>query len=297
MISDSQTHDESRIFLKEWIKSKLLSACRAAFVAGRRHEEYLTRLGFPSHLTVKGYDVVDNDYFARCAKEVRGQRSEVRQKYGLPKDYFLCVSRLIEKKNLFTLLHAYAEYRQRSEVADQKSEIWDLVLLGDGPLKSDLCRLISDLRLKACVQMPGFKQYDELPVYYALANVFVLASTTEQWGLAVNEAMAAALPVLVSERCGCAPELVHEGLNGFLFDPYNPSLLTDLMLRMRAGKCDLSAMGHESQRIIEHWSLDRFASGLWQAAEMACRSATEIPQTKYQLTLARFLLSLLLIHH
>ena len=50
---------------------------------------------------------------------------------------------------------------------------------------------------------------------------FVHASTTEQWGLVVNEAMAAGLPVLVSERCGCASDLVAHGINGLLFDPYD----------------------------------------------------------------------------
>jgi glycosyltransferase involved in cell wall biosynthesis len=83
---------------------------------------------------------------------------------------------------------------------------WDLVLLGDGPLKADLCRLIDDLRIRNRVLMPGFKQYEELPAYYALARAFVHASATEQWGLVVNEASASGLPVIVSNRCGCVPE-------------------------------------------------------------------------------------------
>ncbi len=83
-------------------------------------------------------------------------------------------------------------------------EMWDLVLLGDGPLKPTLLKLISSLGLESCVHLPGFKQYDELPVYLGLAETFIHASTTEQWGLVVNEAMASGLPVLVSNRCGCA---------------------------------------------------------------------------------------------
>jgi 1,2-diacylglycerol 3-alpha-glucosyltransferase len=54
-----------------------------------------------------------------------------------------------------------------------------------------------------------------------LASAFIQASTTEQWGLVVNEAMASGLPVLVSERCGCAPDLVKNGVNGYTFDPYD----------------------------------------------------------------------------
>ncbi len=82
--------------------------------------------------------------------------------------------------------------------------------------------------MSTCI-LPGFKPYDELPVYYALANAFVHASTSEQWGLVVNEAIATGLPVIVSNRCGCAPELVNG--NGFTFDPTNEDELTDAAVR------------------------------------------------------------------
>src|SRR5262249_59830905 len=99
---------------------------------------------------------------------------------------------------------------------------WKLVLLGEGEQRAKLEGLRDALGLRNDVSMPGFKQYDELPAYYGLASAFVHTSTTEQWGLVVNEAMAAGLPVLVSERCGCGPDLVREGVNGFTFDPRQP---------------------------------------------------------------------------
>ena len=61
--------------------------------------------------------------------------------------------------------------------------MWDLVLLGDGPLRETLNSQLSTLNLNEHVHLPGFKPYEELPVYYALANAFVHASTAEQWGL------------------------------------------------------------------------------------------------------------------
>ena len=125
------------------------------------------------------------------------------------------------------------------------------MLLGDGPLKSDLCRLISDLGLQHSVLLPGFKQYPELPAYYGLASAFVHASTTEQWGLVVNEAMASGLPVLVSNRCGCAADLVQEGVNGFTFDPFNVEQLAQLMFQISAFQpFRLSAFGSASREII-----------------------------------------------
>src|SRR5207248_5879043 len=107
---------------------------------------------------------------------------------------------------------------------------WDLVLLGDGPLRETLNTQLSTLNLHSHVHLPGFKRYDELPVYYALAKAFVHASTTEQWGLVVNEAVASGLPVIVSERCGCVPELVNG--NGFTFDPFAEHELAELLLRL-----------------------------------------------------------------
>src|SRR5437899_2567020 len=223
VMSESARGDEPRAWWKEMIKRRIIGLYSAALVGGQRHVEYLVELGMPRERVFTGYDVVDNHYFRQKAEEVRRQRLEVRQKHALPENFFLASARFVEKKNLSALIQAYAEYRQRSEVRGRKSDIsdqhspWDLVVLGDGPLKTDLCRLISDLRLNEHVHLPGFEPYDELPVYYALANAFVHVSTTEQWGLVVNEAIASGLPVIVSERCGWVPGLV-EG-KGLSFDP------------------------------------------------------------------------------
>ena len=102
-----------------------------------------------------------------------------------------------------------------------------------------------------------------------MASAFVHASTTEQWGLVVNEAMAAGLPVLVSNRCGCAPDLVRDGVNGFTFDPYDVDRLADLMLKVSSDQCDREAMGQASRAIIKDWGPERFADGLMQAVAVA----------------------------
>jgi glycosyltransferase involved in cell wall biosynthesis len=121
------------------------------------------------------------------------------------------------------------------------------------------------------VLLPGFKQYPDLPAYYGLAGAFIHASTTEQWGLVVNEAMASGLPVLVSNRCGCTSDLVQEGVNGFTFDPYDVQQLAQLMLGLSTLNSQLSTMAAASRRIIADWGPGRFASGLQEAVEMALR--------------------------
>ena len=274
VMSESSRQDEHRTSWKEAIKRRIAGLYSAALVGGQRHIEYLAELGMPRERIFTGYDVVDNRYFRHKAEEVRSQRLEVRQKYALPENYFLASARFIEKKNLARLVQAYAEYRRRSEVRSQKSEVgndnapWDLVVLGDGPLKADLCRLISDLRLNEHVHLPGFKPYEELPFYYALANAFVHASTTEQWGLVVNEAIASGLPVIVSNRCGCAPELVNG--NGFTFDPSNEDELATRLLEMASlSDQERKHLGNNSSRIAANFAPELFGEGLERAASVA----------------------------
>jgi len=284
VMSESARQDEARTWWKEMIKRRIVDLYCAALVGGQRHVEYLVELGVPQERIFTGYDVVDNDYFAQRALEIRnshlrrgygGQAAfEIRKKYGLPENYFLASARFIEKKNLPRLIRAYAEYRQKSQgtgVTDpgyNGGAPWDLVLLGDGPLRETLNTQLSTLNLHSHVHLPGFKPYGELPVYYALANAFVHASTTEQWGLVVNEAIASGLPVIVSERCGCAPELVQG--NGFTFNPMDEHELASLLFKMVTLSDDeRKRLGHASYRIAENFSPERFGEGLDRAARVA----------------------------
>jgi glycosyltransferase involved in cell wall biosynthesis len=266
VMSESARQDEPRTWWKEMIKRRIVNLYSAALVGGKRHVEYLVELGMPVDRIFTGYDVVDNKYFRQKAQEVRGQKSDVRKLYGLPENYFLASARFIEKKNLPRLIRAYAEYREKPELTG--SAPWDLVLLGDGPLRETLNSQLSTLNLHANVHLPGFKRYDELPVYYALAKAFVHASTTEQWGLVVNEAVASGLPVIVSDRCGCVPELVNG--NGFTFDPLDEHQLASLLLQMTLlPEDERRRLAEASCRIAENFTPARFADGLERAATMA----------------------------
>jgi glycosyltransferase involved in cell wall biosynthesis len=284
VMSESARQDEPRIWWKEMIKRRIVDLYSAALVGGQRHIDYLVELGMPRERIFTGYDVVDNHYFARRAAEIRNSHlrrgyggqaaSEIRNKHGLPESYFLASARFIPKKNLPSLIRAYAEYRGRLKgtgVTDpgyNRGAPWDLVLLGDGPLRDALNSQLSTLNLHAHVHLPGFKQYDELPVYYALAKAFVHASTTEQWGLVVNEAIASGLPVIVSDRCGCVPELVNG--NGFTFDPFDQQKLVARLLQMASLSDDeRKSLSDASYRISANFAPERFGEGLEQAVRLA----------------------------
>jgi len=264
VMSESARGDEPRTWWKEVIKRRIVNLYSAALVGGQRHVEYLIELGMPRERIVTGYDVVDNDYFAQRAIEIRNSKSEIRKEYGLPENYFLASARFIEKKNLPSLIRAYAEYREKWKGHTP----WDLVLLGDGPLRETLNTQLSTFNLHSRVHLPGFKQYDELPVYYAFANAFVHASTTEQWGLVVNEAIASGLPIIVSDRCGCVPELVQG--NGFTFDPMNEHELAAQMSKMALLPAEeRKTFADASYKIAANFVPERFGKGLEQATQLA----------------------------
>jgi glycosyltransferase involved in cell wall biosynthesis len=272
VMSETTAYDGKRHWWMEEVKKRIVALCPAALVGGTPHRDYMMALGVGGDRIFTGYDAVDNDHFRRGAADARQRDTELRSSLGLPPRYFLACSRFTPKKNLFRLLSAYARYRRLHSI-----DPWSLVIIGDGEQKYELMRACDQLRLSGDVILPGAKPYSELPIYYGLANAFVHASTTEQWGLVVNEAMASGLPVLVSNRCGCAPDLVQESRNGFLFDPCDISGLANAMYSMAAERTDREHMGRMSEKIIAQWSPENFAESLARAAEMALGTARARP--------------------
>ena len=120
----------------------------AGLAGGTPHKDYLVHLGLPREKVFLGYDVVDNEYFQREAGKARTDAASSGNRHGLPEKYFLASARFVAKKNLFRLIQAYGRYRvlaEKTEAGKPKPEVWSLVLLGDGPLKTDLPKLISEL--------------------------------------------------------------------------------------------------------------------------------------------------------
>ena len=256
LLSESKEDDEPRIWWKEIIKKWLISNYSSALVGGNPHKNYLIKLGFPENAIFTGYDVVNNNTFHPTT--IKNLPSPLKH------PFFLAINRFVQKKNLPFLLSAYASYQQH-----QGDTAWHLVLCGDGELRPELENQISQHNLQNFVHLSGFLQQEDLLPYFAHAQCFIHASTTEQWGLVVNEAMAAGLPVLVSNRCGCFEDLVTEGVNGFGFDPENQDQLIYLMLKMSSGDVDLEAMGSASLQQIQNFTPEHFAEGLKQAIQFA----------------------------
>ena len=252
LVSDSRQRDEPRNAGKEWLKRQLLRGYSAAMVAGQESRAYLGELWFPPAAIFQPWDVVDNDFFEQAAS-----RSAPRH------PTFLCVSRLVAKKNHQGLLDAYAGYQQQGGS-------WGLQLVGGGFLEDALRTLIEALPNPERVQLLPFCQLEELGRLYGQASAFVLASSTDQWGLVVNEAMAAGLPCLVSSACGCALDLIEHNHTGWCFDSGSTLALTELMHTVERQPPDQrTAMVASARQRLEAFTPQAFAQGLLATVDQA----------------------------
>lgn len=279
MMNDSHARTAGARGILAAVKRRLVRQFDAALVAGSPQRDYFSAMGLPAEKIVLGYDAVDNVYFAERAARARADSPAVGAKHGLPPRYFLNVGRMVWKKNLETLVDGYAEVKRRLGAGCPR-----LVLVGSGKLErslQDRCavKALSVWRAGADDGRPGdadvffygFRQIDQLPEFYALAECFVLPSREEEWGLVVNEAMACGLPVIVSKVAGCAPDLVKHGENGYQFDPMNAEELAGYLEKIVRDPEGARRMGEASQRIIAGWGCERFAKAAKEAAEIALR--------------------------
>ena len=287
-----------------WLKRRLVRLFDAALVGGSPQMKYIESLGMHRDHIFVGYDTVDNDFFARRAAETRARAAEFRQRYDLPNRYFLSLGRFLPKKNLSVLIRAYRRFLDSAPGTKTH-----LVMVGSGEEETNLRMLCDELRLPVYNKMAakidvqeastadcapgvhfyGFRQIEENPIFYALADAFVLPSAFEEWGLVVNEALSCGLPVVLSETVGSAEDLLREGsppgaerslagkpqlakcihLNGFVFDPRSVTGLTDALLTLDADPALRQSMGQAGRLIVEDFSCDKFARSALKAANTA----------------------------
>lgn len=272
MMNDSHAGTERARGWKRVIKRYLIWLFDGALLAGQPQVRHFQSLGIPSARIRTGYDAIDNAHFTSAAAEARTQASQRRARYGLPERYILSLGRMVEKKNLETLIEAFALAK-----AKNPSFAPALVFVGSGEREAALVQRSGELGLRiarpgdpgpADVWFFGFRQIDENPDFYALADCFVLPSRYEEWGLVVNEAMACGLPVVVSQTVGCAEDLVQDGVNGFQFDPAVPEDLAQKLLLLESNPALRASMGAAGRERIQAWGCDNFAAKAMEIARL-----------------------------
>ena len=170
-----------------------------------------------------GWNVLDNEDIAQRADNEANDAS-IRKAFGLQdgEKFFFMPVRYIAKKNIPRVIEAYAAARNSA------SSFPRLVMAGKGELREEVEELIAKKNLTNQITLVDWLPYEQIPRAAKLSETVLLASTHDQWGLTINEALAAGAPVIVSNRAG-AHEIVQNNVNGFTFTPQNTEHLTALL--------------------------------------------------------------------
>jgi len=246
--SESSTMDHNRSAVKEKIKSWIVNRADAFFCFGKSSADYLLSLGVKENqIAVKNAAVIDEDVIRANYDQAL---SEISSNINAQKNRkFVYVGRLAEEKNLELLIKAFLSVIGKSK----NTENWKLLFVGDGPAKQQLEQLAGKY-LKNTIEFAGGHPWYKVPTWLAQSDVLVLPSKSEPWGLVVNEAMVCGMPVIVSEKCGCAEDLVRNNINGFLFHPDRQSELEASIDFFIEHPEKIDYMGQESLKLIKPFS-------------------------------------------
>lgn len=225
--------------------------------------EYLKSLGVPSERIVLSRNVVDNAWWERRAAEV--DRQAVRHAWGIPSaaQVTLFCAKLQPWKAPGDLLEAFA----RANVPNLY-----LVFAGDGPLRPDLERRARTLGIAERVHFLGFVNQSQLPSVYRAADLQVLPSLYEPFGLVVNEGMLCGCPAAVSDRVGAKFDLITQGENGYVFPAGNVDAITAILRDFFSDSKERVRMSTAALKRMETWSPRQYMEGIVQAVELAVRA-------------------------
>jgi len=233
--------------LKKLILRKLLFPCFDKFLyVGTESKLFFEYYGALPNQMIYTPHAVDNSMFQEYYNDNIHLKSTIREQCNIPKDsfVFLMCAKFIREKNHSDIVKAFTKLK------DQHSF---LILVGDGPLKNDIHTHIATHQIKN-ILLTGFVNQSEIAKYYQISDCFILSSSKETWGLAVNEAMNFALPIIISDACGCAFDLVEQGVNGFVYPVANTIALANAMQLLMVNNSICKEMGVHSFRKINSFS-------------------------------------------
>jgi glycosyltransferase involved in cell wall biosynthesis len=236
---------------------------------GAHNRDFYTQFGIEEDRLFSMPYAVDNAFFQSLCAEARPQRESLRKSLGLlrGRPVILFSAKFTTVKAPEELLSAFA--RVYNVFAADSAPY--LLFVGDGPLRDTLeerARTLGD-----AVRFLGFRNQSELPALYDLCDVFALPSRFEPWGLVVNEAMNAGRPVIVSDRVGAAPDLVEDGVNGFIYPSGDVDALASLLRQVLESPALRARMGERSLERITSWDFEADRRGLVEALSTVCQKS------------------------
>ena len=246
---------KKKAILKRFILTRLFKRIAGFLTIGSQNAEFYDYYGVNRNKMFFAPFAVDNDFFLLKANELSSRKTDLKHQLGMAEStpVILFSGKLIAAKRPADLLQAYEEISKKHNAA--------LVYLGDGDLRDALERYASEKRLSE-VYFAGFQNQTDIPRFFALADVFVLPSVHEPWGLVVNEALCFGLPVVISDQVGAAGDLVRENVNGFIYEAANSAALAEKLDKILSDKELQSRMGEASKSLIEKWSFKEDVQGI-----------------------------------
>jgi glycosyltransferase involved in cell wall biosynthesis len=209
---------------------------------------YFKKHGLKEKQLILAPHAVDNDRFAQKKEQ---SAKEIRNSLGIAdqETLILFAGKLEEKKDPVLLLNSFLALNQPG---------CHLLFAGNGMLEQAL-----KSKSAGCsnIHFINFQNQAYMPVIYQACDLFCLPSKgpNETWGLAVNEAMAAGKAVVVSDKTGCAADLVKNDYNGYLFKNGSEQALTDVLRKITTSKDVQMMLGKNSAAIISEWSFTKIA--------------------------------------
>lgn len=242
---------------KQIILSLLFKICAACLFIGKNNKNYYKQYGVPESKLFFVPHIVDNDFFQGFYKELSPERGKIRQSFGFSDDrpIILFTGKLISKKRPLLVLKAYEKIR--------KEHFCGLLFAGDGQLRGEIENLVKKNNIPDVV-ITGFLNQTELPKAYISGDVLVLPSDVgETWGLVINEGMNFGLPIVVSNKVGCGPDLVRENENGYIFSSLEE--LYDSLLKLIVNEELRIKFGKKSKEIINTWGIPECVENIVEA--------------------------------
>lgn len=241
-----------RTMYLKWFYSYVDSFC----YIGTESRLHLERLGIETERMFFSPYAVDDQLLEAHVQKFK--RTDCRLQLGLSPEHFTIMfsGKLIPRKAPLLLAEAICFFPEREKLA--------LVILGDGSQKAELITKLKPVLGKRLI-MPGFVNQSLIGQYFAAADVFVLPSEYETWGLVVNEAMQFSLPVIVSDKVGCHRDLVKDGKTGFVFPSGNAKALLKHLQRLKNDRLLTQKMGRQARKHISGFTVEAAAKGILRA--------------------------------
>jgi glycosyltransferase involved in cell wall biosynthesis len=285
LVREEQTLLNPRPAWKRMLKKpllRLLFTRSTGMYIGTRNREWFRYHGMPETRLFHVPFCVDNEFFRAEADRLAGRRNALRAAFGIPPDagpVVLSVARLVPTKQPLLLLEAFRRVRERHRCA--------LLVVGTGACEPEMRAFVHRTGLRD-VFFAGFLNQSEISRAYSVADLLVLASANETWGLVVNEAMNFGLPVVASDRVGCAADLVRHGDTGLIVRHDSVAELTGALCRLVADSSYRVTLGCHGAALIDSWNYEAAADGVraavvssvgrarWQEAESALTASGEL---------------------